>query len=139
MKYSQEALAEMAAKIDLLEYASHTVEFVRHYKNTHYAVCPFHNEKTASLAVNVDENFYHCFGCNKSGNIYNWIMDTEGLNFDQAVAKVAKLTNSHFNEYTECESMSFYKQLKKINPQIPKGPKIETKIIFIKLIGKTTL
>ena len=115
MKYSQEALAEMAAKIDLLEYASHTVEFVRHYKNTHYAVCPFHHEKTASLAVNTDENFFYCFGCGKNGNIYNWIMETEGLSFDQAVKKVASLTNSHFNEYTECESMSFYKQLKKIN------------------------
>ena len=59
MKYSQEALADMAAKIDLLEYASRTVNFVKHYKNTHYSVCPFHNEKTASLAVNSDKNFFY--------------------------------------------------------------------------------
>ena len=115
MKYSQEALADMAAKIDLLEYASRTVNFVKHYKNTHYAVCPFHNEKTASLAVNSDKNFFYCFGCGKNGDIYNWIMETEGLTFNQAVQKVANITNSDFNEFIECESLNFYKKLDRLS------------------------
>lgn len=120
VKYSQEALSEMAKKIDLLEYASHTVDFVRHYKNTHYAICPFHNEKTASLAVNADDNYFFCFGCNAKGSIYNWIMRTEHLTFDQAVQKVAKLTNTDINSYTESETLNFYKYLSKLNTSQPR-------------------
>jgi DNA primase len=115
VKYSQEALEEMADQVDLLEYASHTVDFVKHSGATHYAVCPFHCEKTASLAVQSDDNFFHCFGCGRSGNIYTWIQLTEHLTFDQAVQKVANITNSDINDYVESESMSFYKLLNRLN------------------------
>lgn len=115
MKYSQEALVEMSQKVDLLDYASRTVDFTKHSGNTYFALCPFHNEDTGSLAVNTDENFFHCFGCGKSGNIYKWIQWTEGLTFDQAVQKVAAMTNTDVHNYTECESMAFYKMLNKIS------------------------
>ena len=105
----------MADQVDLLEYASHTVDFVKHSGATHYAVCPFHCEKTASLAVQSDDNFFHCFGCGRSGNIYTWIQLTEHLTFDQAVQKVANITNSDINDYVESESMSFYKLLNRLN------------------------
>ena len=105
----------MADQVDLLEYASHTVDFVKHSGATHYAVCPFHCEKTASLAVQSDDNFFHCFGCGRSGNIYTWIQLTEHLTFDQAVQKVANITNSDINDYIESESMSFYKLLNRLN------------------------
>ena len=114
MKYSQDALSEMANKIDLLDYMSRTVEFTKHSGNTHFCLCPFHNEKTPSLAVNEDEQFYHCFSCMESGNIYTWIQKTEHLTFDQAVQKVAELTNSEVHEYVESESVNFYKLINKI-------------------------
>lgn len=115
MKYSQEALEDMANQIDLLDYASKSVDFVKRSGNTYYAVCPFHNEKTASLAVNTDENFFHCFGCGRSGNIYKWIQWTEGLTFDLAVRKVANITGSDEHTYMESESMSFFKLLNRLN------------------------
>ena len=117
MMYSQEALEDMASKVDLYEYASHTVEFVKHYHNTHYCVCPFHHEKTASMAINADENFFHCFGCGKSGNIYQWIQWTEGRTFAEAVEKVANLTNTDVNSYYESETVGFFKLLKKLHQQ----------------------
>ena len=115
MQYSQEALEEMSQKIDLLDYASHSVDFVRHSGNTHYAICPFHSEKTASLAVNANENFFHCFGCGRSGGIYNWIMWTEGLTFSQAVQKVADLTGSDIHDFIESETMAFFKLLQRLS------------------------
>lgn len=115
MRYSQEALEEMADQVDLLEYASKSIDFVKRSGNTHYAVCPFHKEKTASLAVNTDENFFHCFGCGRSGNIYKWIQWIEGLTFDQAVRKVANITGSDEHDYLESESMSFFKLLNRLN------------------------
>lgn len=115
LQYSQEALEEMSQKVDLLEYASHTVDFVKHSGNTHFAICPFHNEKTASLAVNSDENFFKCFGCGKFGNIYTWIQLTENLTFAQAVQKVANLTGSDINSYTESDMMAFYRLLQRLS------------------------
>ena len=115
MQYSQEALEEMADRVDLLEYASKSQDFTKHSGNTYYCLCPFHNEKTPSLAINIDENFFHCFSCGKSGNIYKWIQYTEGLTFDQAVQKVANITGSEIHEYTESESVAFYKLLNRLN------------------------
>lgn len=114
MHYSQEALEEMSQKVDLLEYASRTVDFKRS-GNTYYAICPFHDEKTASLAIKDGENWFHCFGCGRAGNIYNWIQWTENLTFEQAIQKVADLTGSELQEYVESETVIFYKLLNKLN------------------------
>ena len=113
MKYSQESLEEMALKIDLREYAEKTVDFVKQSGDTQFAVCPFHEEKTASLAVTPE--IFHCFGCGKFGNLYTWIQLTEHVTFDQAVQKVADITNSDIHDYIESESLSFYKMMGKIN------------------------
>ena len=115
MRYSQDALEEMSKKIDLLDYASRSVDFVKHSGNTHYAICPFHSEKTASLAVNSDDNFFYCFGCGKNGNIYKWIQWTENLTFEESVQKVCDLTNSNINDYIETETMAFYKLLQRLS------------------------
>lgn len=117
--YSQEALEEMAEKIDLVEYAANTVDFVKHSGENHFAVCCFHPEKTASLAVKND--FFHCFGCGRSGNIYKWIQWTENLTFDQAVNKVADITNSDIKNYIESETVAFYKLLKRLNNPVHKA------------------
>ena len=122
MKYSQDALNEMASKVDLLTYMERTVDFTKHSGNTHYCLCPFHDEDTPSLAVNEDEQFWHCFGCGKSGSIYTWIQLTEHLSFPQAVQKVAELTNYDINEYVESESLNFFKtlsKLKKTDKEVP--------------------
>ncbi len=113
MKYSQELLEEMANKVDLLDYARQSIDFTRHSGNTYYCLCPFHTEKTPSLAINTEENFFHCFSCGKSGNIYKWIQWTEGLTFDQAVKKVADITHSDVQDYMISETVAFYKLLNK--------------------------
>lgn len=115
MQYSQEVLEEMSQKVDLLDYASKTVDFVRHSGNIYYAICPFHNEKTASLAIDSEEKFFKCYGCGRWGSIYNWIQWTEGLTFNEAVQKVADITNTDFEECIESETVAFYKMLKRLN------------------------
>ena len=130
MIYSQEALEQMADRVDLLEYASRSFDFVKHSGSTYYTICPFHNEKTASLAINSEENFFHCFGCGRSGNIYKWLMWVENLTFDQAVQKVADLTDSDIGDYTESETMAFLRFINRLNTP-KKSNSIERTILDI--------
>ena len=55
----------------------------------HQGLCPFHKEKTPSFTVNEDKGFYHCFGCGAHGSAFDFVMETEGLNFREAVEKLA--------------------------------------------------
>ena len=52
-------------------------------------LCPFHNEKTPSFSVNDQKGFYHCFGCGAHGDIVTFTMNVEGLEFKDAVEKIA--------------------------------------------------
>jgi len=55
------------------------------------ACCPFHQEKTPSFSVNPQKGFYKCFGCGKGGNAYTFLMEMEGLNFPEAIQRVAEM------------------------------------------------
>ena len=52
-------------------------------------LCPFHNEKTPSFTVNDQKGFYHCFGCGAHGDIIGFVINSEGLDFKEAVVKLA--------------------------------------------------
>jgi len=55
--------------------------------------CPFHEEKTASFTVPSENDFYKCFGCGKSGDVINFVMEIDKLNYQQAVKKIADKYN----------------------------------------------
>ena|GEM_PF-212770 len=54
------------------------------------ALCPFHNEKTPSFSVNIENQYYHCFGCQTSGNIFTFVMEYERVGFPEAVEILAR-------------------------------------------------
>lgn len=53
------------------------------------ALCPFHNEKTPSFMVNPEQNFWYCFGCQKGGDIFTFVQEMEGLEFRDALERLA--------------------------------------------------
>jgi DNA primase len=58
--------------------------------NLLWGLCPFHEEKTSSFAVNIDKSFYHCFGCGVHGDIFTFIMKKDRLDFTEAVKFLAE-------------------------------------------------
>lgn len=52
-------------------------------------LCPFHGERTPSFSVDIERGLWYCFGCGEGGSVYNFLMRIEGLNFPQAVKKMA--------------------------------------------------
>jgi len=53
-------------------------------------LCPFHQEKTPSFFVIPSKQFYHCFGCGKGGNVINFIMDHERMEYPEALRFLAQ-------------------------------------------------
>jgi DNA primase len=53
-------------------------------------LCPFHGEKTASFSVHAVRQFYHCFGCNESGDVFSFVQKIENVGFLEAVKVVAQ-------------------------------------------------
>ncbi|MBI5556938.1 MAG: DNA primase [Deltaproteobacteria bacterium] len=53
-------------------------------------LCPFHGEKTPSFTVNRERQFYHCFGCNESGDVLSFMMKYHNMTFQDAVANLAE-------------------------------------------------
>ena len=53
-------------------------------------LCPFHQEKTPSFSVHATKQFYHCFGCGKSGDVFQFVMEMDKSAFPEAVRTVAE-------------------------------------------------
>src|SRR5580765_2996992 len=53
------------------------------------ALCPFHKEKTPSFNVNPHKQIFHCFGCNKGGDVFTFVKEYENLDFPEAVRRLA--------------------------------------------------
>ncbi len=53
------------------------------------ALCPFHAEKSPSFTVYADSQHFHCFGCGKSGDVFDFVMEREGLTFREAMEMLA--------------------------------------------------
>lgn len=50
--------------------------------------CPFHKEDTPSLAMYLETNTFHCFGCKKSGDVIAFYMQLKGVDFKTAVEEL---------------------------------------------------
>ena len=62
---------------------------LRQAGRTFKGLCPFHNEKSPSFIVYPESQSYHCFGCGKSGDAFTFLMDTENLDFRDALKQLA--------------------------------------------------
>ena len=76
-------------KLDILEIIGDRVRLHRAGRG-YLGLCPFHDEKTPSFNVSQERQNYHCFGCGRGGDIFTFVMETEGLEFRQALELLAE-------------------------------------------------
>lgn len=112
--YDSEALTEMCNSIDLLEYASQTMEFKPHGNDSFAAHCLLHEDKTPSLFITPSRNLFYCQSCHVGGNLLNWLMTFEHLSFNDAVDKVGQLAGVDIAHLKQCDALKFYKKLARL-------------------------
>lgn len=81
--------------IDDLRLQANILQVVQEYVplkkagRTYKGLCPFHGEKTPSFTVDPDKGFFHCFGCNRGGDVFMFLQLQENVSFPEAVKMLA--------------------------------------------------
>jgi len=85
----EEFIEEVRVANEIIDVISEYISLKPRGKNF-FGLCPFHNEKTPSFSVDPQKQLYHCFGCGEGGNVFNFIMAQERLDFIEAVKFLAE-------------------------------------------------
>ena len=85
---AEDVIAEVRSRSDIVQIIGQSVSLRRSGANF-LGLCPFHDEKTPSFNVNPARQFYHCFGCHESGDVFSFLMKVEGRSFVDVVEDLA--------------------------------------------------
>ena len=97
MQIEQSLIDEIIRKNDIAEVVGKSLKLKRSGGN-YFACCPFHNEKSASFSININKQFFHCFGCGESGNVVTFVMKYNGLSFVDAIKSLASSAGVYIPE-----------------------------------------
>lgn len=109
MLYPQYFIDDLKNRADIVRIVEAFVPLKKKGANF-WGNCPFHTEKSASFSVSPAKGFYKCFGCGKYGNAINFLQEIEGLNFPEAIKRVAEMSGVVLPEPVDDEQ---YKRSKK--------------------------
>ncbi len=84
----QDNVKRIKEALDIVELISERVA-LRKVGQNYRGLCPFHSEKTPSFYVSPERQSYHCFGCGAGGDIFTFVMETEGIPFKEALEILA--------------------------------------------------
>ncbi|MEZ5822282.1 MAG: DNA primase [Xanthobacteraceae bacterium] len=90
MRFTPQFLEEIRARLPVSEVVSKRVRLKKAGKEWK-GLSPFQQEKTPSFTVNDQKGFYHDFSSGKHGNIFDFVMETEGVSFPEAVERLASM------------------------------------------------
>jgi len=91
VRFPQTFIDDLRRQADIVRIVQDYVSLKKKGQNW-MACCPFHKEKTASFSVSPSKDIFYCFGCQKGGSVYNFVMEMERVTFPDAIKIVAEKT-----------------------------------------------
>ena len=85
----QSAKEEIKQAADIVSVVGQFVQLKKAGKNF-LGLCPFHGEKSPSFTVSSDKQMFHCFGCKKGGDVFDFWMEYHSLTFPEALRDLAE-------------------------------------------------
>jgi DNA primase len=95
-----EVIAEIRSRVDIVAVIGQHVQLRKAGRNWK-GLCPFHGEKTPSFNVAGDRGFFYCFGCQKKGDVFTFVMELEGRSFAEAAEQLAARAGIHIERADE--------------------------------------
>ena len=83
-------LEQVRSAADIADVIGSYIRLKKAGPNRYSGLCPFHGEKTPSFSVNTGKQFYHCFGCKASGDVFKFVMEIEGVTFWESLKSLAE-------------------------------------------------
>ncbi|HET8567362.1 MAG TPA: DNA primase [Candidatus Limnocylindria bacterium] len=90
-------------RIDIVQLVGERVQ-LRRAGRTYKGLCPFHSEKTPSFTVDPDRKTFHCFGCSEKGDVFDWLMKTEGIEKSEALRTLAERAGVQLSRQPRAEN-----------------------------------
>ena len=95
-------VATIKEKLDIVELIGESVQ-LKKAGTTYKGLCPFHGEKTPSFTVTPTRETFKCFGCGRGGDIFNFVMERDGVDFPTALRSLAGRAGVELSERTSRE------------------------------------
>lgn len=89
MQIPQDTIETIRDRVDIVDIVAQYVDLKR-TGSSFKGLCPFHDEKTPSFVVSPEKQIFHCFGCQKGGNVFTFLMEMDGVSFPDAVRALGK-------------------------------------------------
>ena len=113
MNDMKDIIEEIKSRSDIVKVISDYIK-VQQSGINYKGLCPFHGEKTPSFYINGSKQIYKCFGCGEGGDVINFIMKIENLEFMDAVKLLAKDCGIEINTNMDEQSKIRMEKIKKI-------------------------
>ena len=84
----EDKISEIKNSVDIVDIISEIVLLKKVGRN-YVGLCPFHTEKTPSFTVSPEKQIFYCFGCGTGGNVFNFLMNHDGLSFFETAKMLA--------------------------------------------------
>jgi len=81
---------QLKSQVNIVTVISEYVRLKKASRDRYSGLCPFHSEKTPSFSVSESKQFYHCFGCQVSGDALTFVMAIEGVSFYEALKSLSE-------------------------------------------------
>ncbi|HEL2041078.1 TPA: DNA primase [Streptococcus suis] len=107
---SKDKITEIKQALNIVDVIGETVALTKAGRN-YVGLCPFHGEKTPSFNVIEDKQFYHCFGCGKSGDVFKFVEEVRGVSFADAAAILAEKAGFQIDV-----TPSYHQEEKRVSP-----------------------
>ena len=91
--YSKAFINQLIEQINMADFVESEYDLVLYTSGNGWVktncLMPNHNDSSPSFGINVDSNYYNCFGCNATGNIFSLVQNVEGLSFVEAIQRLS--------------------------------------------------
>ncbi|HEX4664936.1 MAG TPA: DNA primase [Terriglobales bacterium] len=81
---------DLKQQADIVRVISDYIQLKKAGAQNFTGLCPFHKEKSPSFSVHATRQFYHCFGCAASGDVFSFVQKIENISFPEAIRRVAE-------------------------------------------------